>query len=300
MNQGDAVNPDPRRALPSVDKLTREVVHACPQLPEWAVVAACRSVLRSAREKAETLLSRGASGRELKEFGETAWGARVAARAAQLSGPQPRRVVNATGVILHTNLGRSPIAPGAVEAAAAASVGYSNLELDLETNGNGILPTELEARLLSGDEGIWVLCLRDLTARKAHERTLREVERVKRIQAEAENEAKTRFLASMSHEIRTPMNAVLGYTRLLEREVGLTSRQRRYIKTIDRSGEHLLSLLDNVLDVARMEAGQTRLVPTEVDLKRLFLDLERMFDSEQPRRGWTLISPRVRRCHMSS
>ncbi len=137
MDQGDTVNPDPRRSLPSVDKLSREVVRACPDLPEWAVVAACRSVLRSARDEAETLVSRGADGSALAEFSATAWSARVAVEADRLAGPHPRRVVNATGVILHTNLGRSPVAAGAVEAAADVSVGYSNLELDLASGRRG-------------------------------------------------------------------------------------------------------------------------------------------------------------------
>ncbi len=137
MDRSDVVNPDPRRSLPSVDKLSREVVHACPQLPEWAVVAACRSVLRSARGEAETLASRGADANAFAEFANTPWSVQVAARAGELASQHPRRVINATGVILHTNLGRAPIARGAAEAAADASVGYSNLELDLANGRRG-------------------------------------------------------------------------------------------------------------------------------------------------------------------
>ncbi|MCP5044838.1 MAG: L-seryl-tRNA(Sec) selenium transferase, partial [bacterium] len=152
MDLSGRVNPDPRRHLPSVDKLARQVVHACPELPEWAVVAACRSIVRSARDEVEAMISRGADATELGEVAETAWETRVAARAAVLAGSHPRRVVNATGVILHTNLGRSPIARGAVEAAAEAAVGYSDLELDLDTGRRGNRMSDLASKLclLSG------------------------------------------------------------------------------------------------------------------------------------------------------
>ena len=137
MDLSDGVNPDPRRHLPSTDKLSREVVRACPELAEWAVTAASRSVLRSAREEIEVLTSRGASPADLEEFIETPWAVRVAAEAARLLAPHPRRVLNASGVVLHTNLGRSPIAAGAAEAAAEAAKGYSDLELDLSTGRRG-------------------------------------------------------------------------------------------------------------------------------------------------------------------
>jgi L-seryl-tRNA(Ser) seleniumtransferase len=106
-------------------------------LPEWAVVAACRSILRNARDEAELLVSRGADANAFAKFAETPWAVRVAARASELVSPHPKRVINATGVILHTNLGRAPIAAGAAQAAVDASVGYSNLELDLATGRRG-------------------------------------------------------------------------------------------------------------------------------------------------------------------
>ena len=102
-------------------------------------------------------------------------------------------------------------------------------------------------------------------------------ERERLVQVEAESRAKGQFLASMSHEIRTPMNAVLGYTQLLLREAGMTPRQREYLETIDRSGDHLLGLINNVLDMARIEAGGYTLDATPADLDDLLLDLERMF-----------------------
>lgn len=159
MDLSGGVNPDTRRHLPSVDKLCREVVRSCPELSEWAVLAASRLILRSAREEIESMLSRGADASELKQIAETQWAVRVAAEAARLMSPHPRPVINGTGVVLHTNLGRSPLARGAAEAAAEASVGYSDLELDLETGRRGNRLAEISAKicLLSGAEAATVV-----------------------------------------------------------------------------------------------------------------------------------------------
>ncbi|MCH7867133.1 MAG: L-seryl-tRNA(Sec) selenium transferase [Myxococcales bacterium] len=159
MDLSGGVNPDTRRHLPSVDKLCREVVRSCPELSEWAVLAASRLILRSAREEIESMLSRGADASELKQIAETQWAVRVAAEAARVMSPHPRPVINGTGVVLHTNLGRSPLARGAAEAAAEASVGYSDLELDLETGRRGNRLAEISAKicLLSGAEAATVV-----------------------------------------------------------------------------------------------------------------------------------------------
>jgi PAS domain S-box-containing protein len=73
--------------------------------------------------------------------------------------------------------------------------------------------------------------------------------------------AKSAFLASISHEIRTPMNAILGFTQLLLRDPSLAPGQRQYLETIGRSGEHLQALIDDVLEMSKIEAG-TRFGPT--------------------------------------
>ena len=113
---------------------------------------------------------------------------------------------------------------------------------------------------------------RDISATK-----LAEFSQSEKLRAEAENKAKSRFLASMSHEIRTPMNAILGYTQLLRREEGLSPKQARYLETIDSSGEHLLSLIDSVLDMARIESGRLELAPTKINISNLIFDITRMF-----------------------
>lgn len=84
--------------------------------------------------------------------------------------------------------------------------------------------------------------------------------------AEVANHAKTTFLASMSHELRTPLNAVLGYAQLLMREENLTQRQIASLNTIQQSGEHLLTLINDLLDLAKIEAGKFELVEHALDL----------------------------------
>src|SRR5205814_6416448 len=83
---------------------------------------------------------------------------------------------------------------------------------------------------------------------------------------EAANEGKSRFLANMSHELRTPLNAVLGYAQILLRDANLTELQRQGLGTIQHSGEHLLALIDDVLDLAKVDAGKFDLCPDAVPL----------------------------------
>ena len=131
---------DPRRALPSVDRLIREVARQRPEHPDWVVREACRQAVAEARASVEA----GA------EAGDVPRSAERIARI--LDRPSPLPVVNATGVVLHTNLGRSVLAPAAAEAAAVVGSGYSDLELDLETGrrGSRLSNTSTLLRVISG------------------------------------------------------------------------------------------------------------------------------------------------------
>jgi CheY-like chemotaxis protein len=91
------------------------------------------------------------------------------------------------------------------------------------------------------------------------------------------NRAKSVFLANMSHEIRTPMNAILGFSQLMLRDQDLTPQQCQYLGTINRSGEHLLALINDVLEMSKIEAGRTTLNLSTFDLSELLKDLEMMF-----------------------
>jgi signal transduction histidine kinase/CheY-like chemotaxis protein len=84
--------------------------------------------------------------------------------------------------------------------------------------------------------------------------------------AEAANRAKGEFLANMSHELRTPLNGILGYAQILERAAALSERQRERVVAIRNSGEHLLTLIENTLDFARIEAGKLRVEIGDVPL----------------------------------
>jgi PAS domain S-box-containing protein len=84
--------------------------------------------------------------------------------------------------------------------------------------------------------------------------------------AEAATQAKSDFLANMSHEIRTPLNGILGFAQILQRDKALTERQTGGLKIIEESGQHLLTLINDILDLARIEASKVELYPTEIKL----------------------------------
>jgi signal transduction histidine kinase len=108
---------------------------------------------------------------------------------------------------------------------------------------------------------------RTLAAMPELQRGMVETERAARHAAEAANRAKSEFLAGMSHELRTPLNAVLGYAQLLTMQGGLSAKQARGLDAIHKSGQHLLALINDILELARIEAGRTELNPQPVNLR---------------------------------
>ncbi|MCC5637343.1 PAS domain S-box protein [Nostoc sp. CHAB 5844] len=101
--------------------------------------------------------------------------------------------------------------------------------------------------------------------------------RIAKEAAETANHSKSAFLANMSHELRTPLNAILGFAQLMERDTTLSKRQRDSLATINRSGEHLLNLINDVLEMSKIEAGRIVLNPTAFDLYGLLQNLQEMF-----------------------
>jgi PAS domain S-box-containing protein len=95
--------------------------------------------------------------------------------------------------------------------------------------------------------------------------------------AETANRAKSAFLANMSHELRTPLNTILGFSHLMERDALLTSSQKDFLATINQSGEHLLNLINDVLEMSKIEAGRISLNSVTFDLFLLLNTLKEMF-----------------------
>ena len=103
--------------------------------------------------------------------------------------------------------------------------------------------------------------------------------------AEQANQAKSAFLANMSHEIRTPMNAILGYAQLLQRGGQLPAALQPAVETIERSGEHLLGLINDILDLSKIEAGRMAVNAGVFDLRGLVRDVGAMFEARCREKG---------------
>lgn len=140
---------DPRRALPSVDKLAKAL--KSPGVPGWAIRVAAREAIAAKRAELADGGQPNPSAPDVEAEART--------RLAELLRPSPGRVINATGVVLHTNLGRAPLAPAAAAAVAEAAAGYSDVELDLASGGRGKrqAAVTLMLRELSGAEDALVV-----------------------------------------------------------------------------------------------------------------------------------------------
>jgi PAS domain S-box-containing protein len=129
-----------------------------------------------------------------------------------------------------------------------------------------------------------VALLQDITERKRAEAALAQAKEA----AEAANRAKSQFLANMSHELRTPLNAILGFSELMTRDPNLSQAQQENLAIINRSGEHLLGLINDVLDMAKIEAGHITLQEHEFDLHHMLADLMELFRVSAAAKGLTL------------
>ncbi|MFT5684221.1 MAG: signal transduction histidine kinase/DNA-binding NarL/FixJ family response regulator, partial [Myxococcota bacterium] len=151
-------------------------------------------------------------------------------------------------------------------------------------------PARLEAvQILAGQAAISLenAALINNLEDKVEQRTVALYEAQQR--AEVASRAKSEFLANMSHELRTPLNAIMGYAQILQRSSSLSTSQRDGLQTIYESGTHLLSLINDVLDTARIESGRLELVTGEVVLPQLVAKIVQLLELRARRKGLRLI-----------
>ena len=148
-------------------------------------------------------------------------------------------------------------------------------------------PIEISLSPLRTEESAFVMsAIRDISERKRFERTLQE----KNLELASANQAKDRFLASMSHELRTPLNAIIGFTgTLLMKLPGpLTTDQYKQLRTVQSSARHLLALINDLLDVAKIEAGKVELTSEPVDCCALLEEVMATLRLQAEAKGLTL------------
>ena len=152
--------------------------------------------------------------------------------------------------------------------------------------------------------GVWWLVLANESRRVAQEESerqnqllLREIEahrdtdaKLQRAKedAEAANAAKSRYVRGISHELRTPLNTILGYSQIMLRDTDLPRRRREAISTIQRSGEHLLALIDGLLDIASIEAGRLQFNRQEFRFAEFLAHVDKTIRLEAERKGLAL------------
>ena len=140
--------------------------------------------------------------------------------------------------------------------------------------------------------------VQEVLARVRHQLTIQQLQQQLQVQnqllsqakeaAEAASQAKGAFLSRMSHELRTPLNAILGYADLLNKDMALAADHRESVGIIQESGRHLLSLVNDVLDMARIEAGRVVINPVAVDIQAFLQGLEQMFQLQAAAKGLLL------------
>ncbi len=160
-------------------------------------------------------------------------------------------------------------------------------EVEGRRKDGSVFPMELSVgEAFTGSKQVYVGIIRDITQRKMNEQSLL----IAKDQAESASRAKSLFLANMSHEIRTPMNAVLGYAQLLESDPQLPERYRHPLRAISTAGNHLIGLIDDILDLSKIEEGAMELHQRDFDLGDLVEDVSRIFSMRCEQKGlaWRL------------
>ncbi len=163
-------------------------------------------------------------------------------------------------------------------AAVLASKGIETYTYSLETDGRAY---DYESRMVFMDDEHVLAIVRDVTRALAVERELIAAKE----KAEESDRLKTAFVANMSHEIRTPMNSILGFAELLSTPGLSPDEQQEFTGLIMRSGQQLLRIINDVLEISRLETGLVEVTPTQVKLNDLINDLYRIFSLQTVKKG---------------
>jgi PAS domain S-box-containing protein len=155
-----------------------------------------------------------------------------------------------------------------------------NEEFELLTRKGHRVFIDLSASLLrdSNERPIGIVTvIQDISARKAYERDLEQAKEM----AEESDRLKSAFLANMSHEIRTPMNAILGFSELLKSDDLTPEIRDEYIKIINNKGNELMLIINDIIDISKIEAGDIKITRGELDVNDFLVDMHNQFREEK-------------------
>lgn len=180
-----------------------------------------------------------------------------------------------------------------------------NVKIDVKTKGNnelrslanafaGMIQSLLQTRSeLYKNKKLLEIRVAERTAelkqsRELYKNLYKDTLKIKK-KAERANQAKSTFLASMSHELRTPLNSILGFSRLMTHEKNLNSDQIKNLEIINRSGEHLLNLINNVLEISKIEAGRLEKEESPLDMYQFSQELSALMSAHAQEKGLNFI-----------